>query len=168
MDKRYIRKAFLTSIGNLIARKRKNKNITQTQLGKELNVSAATISKYEHGLMDMPLSNLPLISNYCKFPMSDYIVEWNNFNLKQFIFDSISDDYFTPNEEVVSEYINSCTKEELDDTEKIYNAIYYINNEDLKEAVIEIVIENHMKRISEENRFRRLLDYYKNFKHCDK
>lgn len=51
--------------GKLIARKRKEKNLTQEQLGLPLHVSSKTVSKWETGRC-MP--DYPLVSSLCREP----------------------------------------------------------------------------------------------------
>lgn len=73
MTKNEMRKDFLVSVGSTIKNKREQKNITQEQLAVYLEVTKSTVSRYEKGAMDMPVSNLPLISHYCNFPISDFV-----------------------------------------------------------------------------------------------
>jgi hypothetical protein len=40
-------------------------------LGKEIGVTASTIGRYEKGVLDIHISNLPLISSYCDFELKD-------------------------------------------------------------------------------------------------
>lgn len=63
----------LKSIGTIIETKRKKAGLSQTELAKQIGVTKSTISKYEHGKIDMPASVLPAISESCNFKLSDYI-----------------------------------------------------------------------------------------------
>ena len=64
-----------TQIGSIISRKRKKINVSQAELGAAIGVTKSTVSRYEKGTIDIPISKLPEISNYCKFPMRDYFSE---------------------------------------------------------------------------------------------
>ncbi len=72
-DKQQIRSEFLIDIGKTVKKRRARKNISQAELAEYLEVERSTISRYETGVTDMPVSNLPLISAYCKFPISDFL-----------------------------------------------------------------------------------------------
>lgn len=73
MTKDEIRKTFLEQVGSVIKKKRLQKNISLEQLGVFLDVSTSTISRYETGNTEIPVSSLPLISGYCGFPVRDYL-----------------------------------------------------------------------------------------------
>lgn len=66
-----IRTSFLEKTGNKIRDYREKKNISQSVLGDCLDLSASMISRIENGTTDMQMSNLPLISLYCDFPLSE-------------------------------------------------------------------------------------------------
>jgi len=66
-------KETLKYIGTVIKAKRKKAGKTQEQLAEALGVAKSTISKYEHGCINIPLSTLPRISNICNFPLLDYV-----------------------------------------------------------------------------------------------
>ena len=75
MTKKEIQKDFLLSLGGVIKKKREKKNITQHELSDFLEVSKSTVSRYESGQTDMPVSTLPLISYYCGFALNDYFYD---------------------------------------------------------------------------------------------
>lgn len=66
-----IREDFLLNLGIKMRHYRERKNIPQSILAKCLGVSGSALSKYERGATDMRISNIPLLSIYCDFPMSD-------------------------------------------------------------------------------------------------
>jgi len=72
-NKERMRNEFLIEVGNTIKNNRNKKKISQEKLAIYLEVDRSSISKYENGRMDMPVSNLPLISHYCDFPISDFV-----------------------------------------------------------------------------------------------
>lgn len=64
-----IRTSFLEKLGVRIRINREKQNISQESLGKCLGLSPSSISRIENGVTDTPVSNLQLISLYCKFPL---------------------------------------------------------------------------------------------------
>lgn len=54
-----------------MAAKRKKKNISQEILGEYLGVTVSTISRYENGQIEIPVSSLPLICKVCEIDMVD-------------------------------------------------------------------------------------------------
>lgn len=62
---------FLTRLGKRLEFKRKQHNLSQTELADCLKIDRTTLSKYENGTRDMQISMLPLFSTYCKFPIYD-------------------------------------------------------------------------------------------------
>ena len=62
-------KDFLENLGRRIERKREIRNLSQSELSECLNIDRTTLSRYENGERDMPVSTLPLLSTYCKFPL---------------------------------------------------------------------------------------------------
>lgn len=67
-----LRSAFLKQIGNKIRAGRERKNISLETLAECIHTSTSSLSMYENGHLDMKISNLPVISTYCDFPLSDY------------------------------------------------------------------------------------------------
>lgn len=67
-----IKKNYLHHVGSIIRRRRERVNLSQEDLSTALHISRSTLSVYENGGGDMSVALLPLISIYCKFPMSDY------------------------------------------------------------------------------------------------
>ena len=66
---------FLTKLGERLALRRQKRNYSQNDLAECLDIDRTTISKYEHGETDMPVSKLPLFSTYCNFPMYELFPE---------------------------------------------------------------------------------------------
>ena len=60
---------FLKSIGTRLKNKRTIKSVSQEELANCLDIDQSTLSKYEKGSRDMPISLLPKFSTYCKFPL---------------------------------------------------------------------------------------------------
>lgn len=83
--KRSLQESFLKHIGSVIASKRKLKNLSQGELGDFLDVSVSTISRYENGAMEIPVSSLPLICEKCDFHIREYLVGFESESLKQLI-----------------------------------------------------------------------------------
>ncbi|MGN0321360.1 MAG: helix-turn-helix transcriptional regulator [Lachnospira sp.] len=65
-------KDFLNMIGKVIHKNRTKHNISQKELAECLEVSESSISNYENGNQDMPVTKLPLISTYCGFNLNEY------------------------------------------------------------------------------------------------
>lgn len=61
------------NIGNIIKNRRKTKNMSQSSLGESIGVTHTTISRYERGQIDIPVSALPKISRTCGFKPSEYM-----------------------------------------------------------------------------------------------
>lgn len=61
------------SIGELIRKKRKEKNLTQEQLAKLLYVSSNAISKWELGKNAVDLNNLKILSDVLDIPLSQLL-----------------------------------------------------------------------------------------------
>ncbi len=74
-EKGQIRNEFLEQLGAFIRQKRTIKNISLKELAEFLNVSESTMSRYETGKSDMVVSNLPLMSLFCDFLMSEYFTD---------------------------------------------------------------------------------------------
>lgn len=58
--------------GAVIREKRKKANVSQEELADFLNVTKATISRYESGTIEIPATSLILISSYCNFEFEEY------------------------------------------------------------------------------------------------
>lgn len=72
-------------IGSVIKKNRKFHNIRQMALAEELGVTAATISRYESGEIDIPASSLEPISKKCKFNPKEYFHKDNPYELLESI-----------------------------------------------------------------------------------
>ena len=81
-------KETLRYIGTVIKAKRKKAGKTQEQLANELGVAKSTISKYEHGAIDIPLSVIPKISQICDFSLLDYVpIQQKSLEAANFLLD---------------------------------------------------------------------------------
>lgn len=162
MLKNELKQGFLKSTGNVICRKRRHKNITQEELGKELGVSASTISRYEKGILDMPVSNLPLISNYCDFKMRDYLIEWEAIDVKSYAKKALTCDNITPDQEIIEEFVNSFSERDLADFEEICRCIDVLQNNTYQQVIIDTIIKKHMESL-DDSEYVRLMAYYRGF-----
>jgi len=84
-----IKDDFLKETGEFIAKKRKYRNLTQKELGEYLEVAATTVSRYESGEIEIPGSNLAVISSVCGFPMREYCTAWDSLELKDILKNSL-------------------------------------------------------------------------------
>jgi len=64
----------LESFGERLRRLRENKNLTQEQLGKILNVKKSAISKYETDKISMNIESIKLLARYFDVPLS-YLID---------------------------------------------------------------------------------------------
>ena len=159
MSKNELKQDFLKSTGNVIYKKRRYKNITQEELGKALGVSASTISRYEKGTLDIPVSNLPLISNYCDFKLRDYLIEWESIDIGSFIKDALTYGDIVPDHSIVNEFVDSCDEDELLDIKEIEQCVSNLQNDLYKQNIIDAFIKEHMKATIN-SRYGRLVSYY--------
>lgn len=161
MKEQDIRKEFLKQTGIVISSKRKRKNITQQALGDVLDVSKATISRYESGQLDMPLSNLPIISDFCDFRLRDYLIQWESLDIKSFIKKALSFKDLVPKDSVVQEYIDSCNDNEIQDLLEIDYCINNLYNEKYNHCISDTIIYEHIQSLSvKQAQYKRLLVYY--------
>ena len=159
MSKNELKQDFLKSTGNVIYKKRRYKNITQEELGKALGVSASTISRYEKGTLDIPISNLPLISNYCDFRLRDYLIEWESIDIESFIKDALTYEDIVPDKSIINEFIDSCDDGELLDVKEIKQCVDNLQSDLYKHKLADAFVKEHMKTITN-SRYRRLVSYY--------
>lgn len=159
MSKNELKQDFLKSTGNVIYKKRRYKNITQEELGKALGVSASTISRYEKGTLDIPISNLPLISNYCDFRLRDYLIEWESIDIESFIKDALTYEDIVPDQSIINEFIDSCDDGELLDVKEIKQCVDNLQSDLYKHKLADAFVKEHMKTITN-SRYRRLVSYY--------
>ena len=68
-----VREQFLVSFGKNVRDTRERLNVQQTELAGALGLPGAALSYYENGIRDMRISNLPLISFYCKTKMQELL-----------------------------------------------------------------------------------------------
>ncbi|KUG03204.1 sos-response repressor and protease lexa [hydrocarbon metagenome] len=64
----------MESFGERLRRLRENKNLTQEQLGKILNVKKSAISKYETDKISMNIESIKLLARYFDVPLS-YLID---------------------------------------------------------------------------------------------
>lgn len=57
----------------MIRKRRRIKNLSQTEVAGHIGVTHTTISRYENGKIDIPVSVLPKIGECCGFGPSEYI-----------------------------------------------------------------------------------------------
>ena len=74
-EKDAIRHEFLVAFGKALRSFRTMRRMSQKELAERLEVSRALVSRYENGSVDMPLSNLPLISDAVGVPATDLLTE---------------------------------------------------------------------------------------------
>lgn len=60
-------KESLISIGERLRKNRKSRHLSQEDVAKHINVDRTTISRYENGVIDIPVSTLIEISGLCGF-----------------------------------------------------------------------------------------------------
>lgn len=144
----------------MIARKRKQKNISQKELGEIIEVGGTTIGRYEKGTIEIPSSSLPLISGACGFSMRDYLAEWEDVKVEELVRDALTTDMQESREEMVQYLVETCTEQEYD---RIRDIGIYVSEEedpDFKKEVLQFTIEYHIKNKQEEEMRKRLLAYY--------
>lgn len=64
--------SFVKHIGKIIAYKRKKAGISRKSLAKDIDVSQATLSRYENGRIDIGARTMEKIGRYLGFPMRHY------------------------------------------------------------------------------------------------
>ena len=67
----------LKKYGQVIAKLRKQQNLTQEQLGKKLNVSYQAVSKWENGLSEPDLQTIEEITKIFNITISDFFAMAN-------------------------------------------------------------------------------------------
>lgn len=158
-ESRRHKKRFFTTYRKGYFKNRKHKNISQQELGEVLEVSKATISRYESSKQDMPLSNLPVISYYCDFKLRDYLTEGESSDIEDFIKKSLSYKDIVPDKEILDEFINSCSDEDISDLIEIDYCFSNIKNNAYKEGISDIIIEKHLNSINK-SQYTKRLTYY--------
>lgn len=147
---------FLKATGSVIAKKRKQKNISQKELGVRLNVSESTISRYEDGKVDMPVSVLPMVSNACDFPMTEYAVAWENKSVKDFFNKALRG-----NEEAADYFATYCTDKESEAINCANVMVDYIVCDSGKDMFYTLVVENYIKQKNDDAVIKRMTEYLK-------
>ena len=64
----------LKHIGLVIKKYRKRLGMRQDKLSKKIDVTQATLSRYEKGQTNMPVLSLKKIADVCKIPIIDYFI----------------------------------------------------------------------------------------------
>lgn len=70
-----LRSDFCIDTGSRLRQKRERKDLSLDDLAEGMPVSGPTLSKYETGKLDMPMSYLSLYSIYCDFELRDLFPE---------------------------------------------------------------------------------------------
>ena len=63
---------FLKHIGKIIRLKRTKAGITRKSLAKDMDISQATLSRYENGYIDIGATMMEKIGKHIGFPMKNY------------------------------------------------------------------------------------------------
>lgn len=188
-----IKEDFLKETGEFISKKRKYRNLTQKELGEYLEVGATTISRYENGEIEIPGSNLAVISSVCGFPMRDYVKAWDALELKDIFKNSLElikygkqrvrkdytvqmppvtqvqesgGEYFKRenlDEEILDIMVSVCTEDEKEDIIQVGLALESLEDEDLQQKLTTVVIEHHIMSRQESEVKKRLMAYYEAF-----
>lgn len=181
-----IRQKFLEETGHFIARKRKYIGLNQSDLGSYMDVTGTTVSRYETGEIDMPVSNLAVISSVCGFPMYEDATAWNNLELKDIFKKSlellrVGKRYHTerlgditfsdiksifskiapePDNQELNIMVNSCTEETAESVIRVGTTLITLKDENLKKELCVAFIENHIRNAPDEHFKQRMKQYY--------
>jgi len=155
-------------IGSVIRRKRKKKNISQEELATAVRVTKSTISRYEHGKIDIPLSQLTKISQKCEFPVRDYV---SSVDSEDAIDGLLRFDLDDPGEKLLSDeykkYLyNPKNAKKLERVCKGYEVDLYINecaDYSLDPKLQNILVERVIKDIHDTALSKRLRAYYEEY-----
>lgn len=71
---------FVKHIGKIIAHKRKKAGISRKSLAKDIDISQATLSRYENGRTDIGARTMEKIGRYLGFPMKQYTDTYEDLN----------------------------------------------------------------------------------------
>ena len=71
MGKKYDGKKFLPTIGSYFKEMREKHNIAQETVSMETGIARSNIVRYEHGEVDMPISNVPVLCHLYKCSMAE-------------------------------------------------------------------------------------------------
>lgn len=149
-------------IGSVIKFKRAKEGLSQDELAAKLNITKSTISRYENGIIDIPLSKLQTISEICSFPVRDYIAPVESeisidaifrFNKSDPEQKKLSDDY--------KEYLFKPGNEsELERVCKGYEIMmdYSISGSDTSQLK-DLIVENAINSIKSKDIANRLMEY---------
>lgn len=183
-----IRTQFLEETGRFIVKKRKYIGLTQAELGEYLEVNPTTVSRYENGEIDMPSSNLAMISSVCGFPMREYATAWDRLELKDVFKKSLelikygkkevrydfvtsigslthktSESREIPNDMEINFMVQSCSEETAQDLISISATLESIEDDNLQRTLTTTMIEYYLKN-NTDRRFReRMITYYEAF-----
>lgn len=67
-----------TEIGKIIKSKRESKKITQTHFAEKLGIHKSTLSKYEKGLRNIPMEELPIMADLLGMSIKELLLEPTN------------------------------------------------------------------------------------------
>jgi hypothetical protein len=65
-----------------------------------------------------------------------------------------------PEQNIIDEYIQSCSEDEYSDIEEISYCVQAMKNKEYKTAITDLIIEKHMKHV-DSKQYERLITYYK-------
>ena len=94
--------------GERLAQLRKDKNLSQAELARELNLGISSIAEYETGTQRIQLSTIKVLSEYFNVTV-DYLIGTNitpNFEIKE----PVNDDLFK-----IEQEISKFSEEELEE-----------------------------------------------------
>lgn len=160
MTTKECRKCFLEATGRVISKKRKQKNITQKELGKVINVDGSTIGRYEKGTIEIPTSALPLISGACDFSMWDYLVEWEGIDVASLVRKALSSKSSLLEESEIQYILDNCTPEELDKIKDIGLCVNHSYDFQYQDELLTFMIEYHIKNKKDDLVKKRMMTYY--------
>lgn len=159
-------------IGKVISAKRKKKNMPQTVLAEALGVTRSTVSRYETGDIDIPLSKLPAICDKCNFPPRDYISNIQSDDVINRVVknvfpadDSTTKDLSTDFIEYISDSRN---RNDLNKMCDAYEALFILDRFDVEQNILERieveVISESFNNVKDSKLKQRLCAYYNLFK----
>lgn len=163
----------LKTVGRRLRKNRKSKNYSQKKLADELKMDHATISKYENGLIDIPVSVLIRVCEKCGFePKSCF--GWSGDGLDEL--QKLLEDCIKEPELRITEGSDNRVKIKLSDKSKdlLMSYIVFKTNPDISEKTLNLIKEDIISSIEREqgaernDLYKRLVVYSKNIKKISK
>lgn len=156
-------------IASIIKYYRKKKNITQEKLSEILGINRSSVSRYEDGIIEVPASNLEIISDACDFNPIYY------FHKKKNPYETLEKIAYNLGVEYNYEFIKSNKPNDdfFEDSipEETYENLYHMewlskHTKDLKlmNKCMDLVINDLMIAVNKTNNLGRLLQYCEEFK----